>query len=289
MNAQQAFEVISKDGQYFSNTDGNNLFYYNNGNQGKVPILFLHTLRTQAEFHHKVLPYLVEDYDCYLIDWPGHGRSSKDFNQVYNAQYMVQQVIEFIEAKDLSDLIILGESIGATGALSIAAKLPNRVRSIYASNPYDSGFVIGKWAGKLVSWLGGKTPLLNKDEVKGITKYLIAGGFHDKSQLDDRFINLISDNAKNDGRFGVVLHSFLANQFSWHTLRENDYANIGSHIKVNLLYTQQDWSSPWVRRQNEQKISGKLKVIKQNDLGHFSFLEDPLHIVKAVRLGDAHS
>ncbi len=286
MHAEKAFQLISKEGQYFKNRDGNTLYYYNNGNRGKPPVLFLHTLRTQAEFHHKILPYMLDDYDCFLIDWPGHGRSSKDPSQAYSAQYMVQQVIEFIESNDLKELMIIGESIGATGALSIAAKLPSRVRAVYASNPYDAGLVIGGIAGKIVSWLGAKTPLINKDEVRAITKYLIGGGFYDRSKLDDSFIDLISDNAKQEPKFGAVLYSFFANQNSWHTLREKDYAKIADHIKVTLLYSVQDWAPHWVREQNEKSLGGTLKVVKQDMLGHFSFLEHPEHIIHVIRQGE---
>lgn len=283
MNADTAFNIISKDGEYFTNKDGSTLYFYNNSNHGKTPMLFLHTLRTQAEFHHKILPYFIDDYDCYLVDWPGHGRSSKDPHLAYTAQYMVQQVIEFIQAKGLKDMIIVGESIGATGALSIASKIPERVKSVYVSNPFDAGLVIGKLVGKVVSWLGGKTPLLNKDEIKGITKYLIAGGFIDKSQLDDKFIDLISENAKQNVNFGAVFHSFLANQKSWHKVRENDYKRIPKNIRVNLLYSDEDWSAKWVRKENEISLGGALNVIKKAKLGHFSFLEQPNHIVTVIK------
>lgn len=286
MNAEAAFNIISKDGEYFTNKDRNTLYFYNNGKKGKTPIVFLHTLRTQAEFHYKLLPHFVDDYDCYLVDWPGHGRSSMDPNLAYTAQYMVQQVIEFIQEKDLKDVIIAGESIGATGALSIASKIPERVKSVYASNPYDAGFVIGKLAGKMVSWLGGKTPKLNKDEVKPITKFLIAGGFLDKSQLDDKFIDLISENAKQNVNYGAVFHSFLANQKSWHKIRENDYQKIPETIRVNLLYSEEDWSAKWVRKENETSLGGTLNVIKQAKLGHFSFLERPSHLVSAIKEGE---
>lgn len=287
MNSQTAFNLINKDGQHFKNKDGNTLFFYNNGNKGKPPMLFLHTLRTQAEFHHKILPDFNDDYDCYLVDWPGHGRSSKDPSIAYTAQYMVKQILEFIEEQALKDLIIVGESIGATGALSIAAKIPSKVKSVYASNPYDEGFVIGKLAGKIVSWLGGKTPILNKDEVKPITKILIGGGFHDRSQLDNAFIDLISENANKDPYFGRALYSFLANQKSWHDLREYDYPQIGEHVSVHLLYGEQDWSAKWVREENKNRIGGKLTVIDRDEVGHFSFLEKPEQVVSIIKRGES--
>ena len=279
---RDAFDRISKNGTYHETSDGNRIFYYHTNN-GKPPMVFLHTLRTQAEFHHKLLAALAYDYDCILVDWPGHGRSSKNPNVAYTAQYMVDQVIELIEAKDLKEITLIGESIGGTGALSIAARIPNRIKAVYASNPYDQGFVIGKLAGKMVSWMGGRFSFVTKDEARPITKYLIGGGFYDRTQLDDRFIDLISSNATKDANFGAAFHSFLANQKTWHEIRKSDYARIPSHIPVTLHYGQQDWSSKRVRKENANKVGGNLKVVTSENTGHFSFLEHPERIIELIR------
>ena len=285
LNENDAFELIGEKGNYFQTKDGNHIYFYSEEN-GKNPMLFLHTLRTQAEFHHKILPAFAEDYDCYLLDWPGHGRSSKSLNVAYTAQYMVSQIIEFIEAKDLKNLVLAGESIGGTGVLSLATKIPERIKSIYASNPYDEGLVIGKLAGKIVSLLGGRFSVVNKDEVRPITKFLIGGGFYNSSQLEDKFLNLISNNAKTQENFGAALHSFLANQKTWHEIRKNDYPKIPKYLPVFLLYGEQDWSSKWVRKENAQNLGGNLEVITKDKVGHFSFLECPEHIIGIILKGE---
>ncbi len=285
MNESNAFEQIGTDGELFETSDGNSIYFYKTGN-GKPPMLFLHTLRTQAEFHHKLLPAFVDDYDCYVLDWPGHGRSSKNPNVAYTADYLVSRVIEFIEANDLKNLVLIGESIGATGVLALAARIPDRIKSVYASNPYDDGLIIGKPAGRMVSWLGQYTAAVTKDEKRPITKYLIGGGFYDRSRLDDKFVDLISTNATTQENFGAAFHSVLANQKTWHDIRRNDYPKIPKDLPVVLHYGRQDWSSKWVRKENEQRLGGNLKVIEQNKLGHFSFLEDPAHMIQIVKRGE---
>lgn len=285
LNENKAFELIGKSGEYLETKDGNRIYFYNNGN-GKSPMLFLHTLRTQAEFHHKILPAFVEDYNCFVLDWPGHGRSSKDPKTAYTAQYMIGQIIEFIEAKNLSNIVLVGESIGGTGVLSLAAKIPERIKSVYASNPYDEGLIIGKPIGRVISWLGERFSFIGKDEMRPITKLLMRGGFYDKSRFEEKFLDLISNNGKTAENFGVAFNSVLANQKSWHEVRKNDYPGIPKDLPVVLQYSQQDWSSQWVRKENEKNLGGDLKVIIKEKAGHFSFLECPEHIIEVIKSGE---
>lgn len=282
LDETNSFEMIGTDGNYFQTKDGNQLYYFNTGGD-KSPMLFMHTLRTQAELHYKLLPTFTQDYDCYVLDWPGHGRSNKNLNLDYTAEYFVEKAIEFIEAKDLKDLILVGESIGATASLAIAARIPERIRSVYASNPFDEGFIIGAFAGKVVSWLGGLFPRVTQDEKRGITRFVIGGGFHDRSRLEDRFMDLISQIAVSDKNYGYVFHSMLANQKTWHEIRKLDYPKIPKNLPVTLHYSDYDWSAKWVRKENKERIGGDLIVVKSDQVGHFSFLERPDKIIAAIK------
>ena len=282
LTENKAFELIGKKGNYFKTKDGNHIYFYNTG-KGEIPMLFLHTLRTQAEFHHKILPSFVDDYDCYVLDWPGHGRSSKNPKVAYTAQYMVSQIIEFIESKNLNNLILVGESIGGTGVLSLAAKIPDRIKSVYASNPYDEGLIMGTRLGRIISWLAQRFSFVGKEEIRPITKHLIGGVFYDKSHLEEKFLNLISNNGKTAKNFGVAFNSILANQKSWYKIRENEYAKIPKNLPVVLNYSQQDWSSKWVRKENAKNMGGDLKIVIKDKAGHFSFLDCPEHIIGLIK------
>lgn len=286
INEKTVFEKIGTEGKYFSTKDGSSLYYYNTG-KGKTPMLFLHTLRTQAEFHHKVLPAFVKDYDCFLLDWAGHGRSSKNISIQYTAQYMISQIIEFIETKNLKNIVVVGESIGATSALALAALIPERIKSVYASNPYDEGLIIGKPMGKIVSWLAQHFSFVGKEEARPITKLLIGGGFYNKSRFEEKFLDLISNNAINAKNFGTAFNSVLANQKSWHEIRKKNYHQIPQNINITLCYSKQDWSSKWVRKTNAELIGGNLEVIHKDRVGHFSFLECPEHIIEVIQTREA--
>ena len=64
--------------------------------------------------------------------------------------------IGFLEALDLSDRTLVGESIGAVLALTAAADVPERVRALYALNTYDyetrygDGIRRGNWFANMI-------------------------------------------------------------------------------------------------------------------------------------------
>lgn len=101
------------------------------------PLVLLHTLRTQLEYFRDLAPLLAKAYTVYAVDLPGFGYSSIDPSAPSDEPYFRSGVVSFLEALDLRDVTLVGESIGAVLALTAAAELPERVRAIYSLNTYD--------------------------------------------------------------------------------------------------------------------------------------------------------
>jgi len=101
------------------------------------PLLLIHTIRTQLEYFRSLAPLLARSHTVYAIDLPGHGHSPIDPSASFDEPYLRQAVIRFIEELNLSEVTIVGESIGGALALTVAASLPQSVKRVYAINPYD--------------------------------------------------------------------------------------------------------------------------------------------------------
>src|SRR5687768_11095004 len=120
------------------------------------PVVLLHTIRTQLEYFRSLAPLLAEKFTVYAVDLPGHGRSPIDRSAQYDEPYMRKGVVGFLEALDLRDVTFVGESIGAVLALTVAADVPDRVRAVYALNPYDyetrygDGIRRGNWFANMI-------------------------------------------------------------------------------------------------------------------------------------------
>jgi pimeloyl-ACP methyl ester carboxylesterase len=108
----------------FVTVDGVKLRYLKVG-EGPV-LLLLHTLRTQLDLFHKVIPELARDFTVYALDYPGHGYSDIPDGS-YDADFFVKYVNGFLEELDLTGVILSGVSIGASISLIIAARHNPRV------------------------------------------------------------------------------------------------------------------------------------------------------------------
>src|SRR5262245_57796024 len=78
----------------YATVDGVKLRYVKAG-EGPV-LLLLHTLRTQLDLFHKVIPRLAKDFSVYALDFPGHGYSDIPSGS-YDADFFVKYVNGFIE------------------------------------------------------------------------------------------------------------------------------------------------------------------------------------------------
>ena len=106
---------------------------YLSGGMGP-PLVLLHTVRTQAEHFRHLIPLVQERYTVYALDLPGMGYSQIVPNASYEEPAMREAVKSLITRLDLRNVTLLGESMGATLALTTAADLPVRVRRVGAIN-----------------------------------------------------------------------------------------------------------------------------------------------------------
>lgn len=94
----------------FVRCNGADLYYEANGDG--QPIVFLHGVLHSLRFFEPQLAGLAEEYRPIAIDFRGHGRSQKTELGHTVAQY-ARDVQAFIEQRDLSNIILVGWSLGA--------------------------------------------------------------------------------------------------------------------------------------------------------------------------------
>jgi len=180
--------------------DGNRSIRYLKTGNGD-PLILLHTIRTQLDYFEEVIPQLAKHFTVYAIDLPGHGYASIDTKAKYDEPYFRSAVIAFIEKLDLNKVTLVGESIGAVLALTVASQLPDRVMKVIASNTYDydqrygdgvrrgnflANFVIGQFA---IPYVGAMVAAMENILFLGI---IMKGGLRNKRwMLENYSPNLI--------------------------------------------------------------------------------------------------
>src|SRR5215472_16813040 len=72
-------------------------------------LVLLHPLRAQLEYFLPLIRALGDDFDIVVPDLPGRGHSSAPA-VAYTATYFTTCIGDFLDACDLSEVILVGES-----------------------------------------------------------------------------------------------------------------------------------------------------------------------------------
>ena len=250
------------------------------------PLLLIHTIRTQLEYFRSLAPLLATSYTVYAIDLPGHGHSPIDPSASFDEPYFRQAVIRFIEELNLSSVTVVGESIGGTLALTVAAALPQRVKRVYAINPYDyetrygDGIRRGNWFANFIIGslqipvLGAMNASLENKMVLG---KIMGGGYHDPRKLPADLLAEFDEVAHRPG-YKRIARKVLAGWPSWSKARDY-YGQISA--PVTLIYGDSDWSRPNERERTRSLIPASQMVTLKNT-GHFSAVENPSELARVI-------
>jgi pimeloyl-ACP methyl ester carboxylesterase len=261
--------------------NGTKLRYIVTG-QGPALVL-LHTLRTQLDMFQKVLPELAKRFRVYALDYPGHGYSDIP-NTAYAADFFVRTVAQALDRLDIKDSVVVGESIGASIALLLAARHNPRVRRVVAINAYDydrgrglrrsSALANVFFALNNVPLLGATLERLRQYP---IVKLVFEGGVYRKQALPAALARELYQVGNRPGHYRALM-SLVHEWPTWEQARA-EYRHIDR--PVLLLYGDHDWSRVAEREADRQAIPrATLRVIK--DAGHFASLDAPEEIVRAV-------
>ena len=247
------------------------------------PLVLIHTLRTQLDYFRKIIPELAQHYTVYALDLPGHGYSEIT-NQVHDKPLFIHHVSTLIRALKLKNITLVGESVGASISLGIAAQAQLSIQKVIALNPADyvnsNGLDRSSTLGKIL-FTGIRLPLIgwfiSHAEKRDVLKQVFEGGFENNDNLP---ANLVDEFSKVGGRKGYAkaFRSIFLNWNSW-TKDQQKYSNIKA--PVTFVYAEHDWSTSSERKNNQAQINGA-KLITIKNCGHFSALDKPQEVLKAI-------
>ena len=247
-------------------------------------IILVHTLRTQLEYFLPLIRALGPGLEIVAPDLPGHGRSTAPAVD-YTATYFTDSIAEFLEACDLNDVTLVGESIGASIALGLAARKNGRVARVIALNPYDYGRGGGiRRSSPLANVLftmmlwPGVGEIVLRSGTKGILRKIMEGGVADSRKLPDDLV----DELWTCGLLRGHARAFLSLCRQWKTWIAARAAYSGITIPVTLVYGDHDWSRTEDREANRRVLSSA-RHLSLEECGHFTCLEQPQRIATVIR------
>ncbi len=100
------------------------------GNRDKPPLLMLHGSNASLHTWNKIIDELKDDYRIISVDLPGHGLTGITPQDDYSIMGMTLFTREIIDAFDLDDVTLIGNSMGGEVALRFALTFPRDVKSL---------------------------------------------------------------------------------------------------------------------------------------------------------------
>lgn len=137
--------------------------FYDEQGSGE-PLLLLHANPGDPRDFDAVLPALAEKYRVIRLAWPGYGEAPPPLPPSAASAVMFAELLEqFVLKQDLSNLRIIGNSVGGFAAARLALHQPERVRALVLVSPggftthtfWTRLFCRMKGSERVTRWLNG--------------------------------------------------------------------------------------------------------------------------------------
>lgn len=100
------------------------------GNRDKPPLLMLHGSNASLHTWNKLVEELKDDFRIISIDLPGHGLTGITPQDDYSIMGMARFTREVVEAFELEDVTLVGNSMGGEVALRYSLMFPRDVKAL---------------------------------------------------------------------------------------------------------------------------------------------------------------
>ncbi|MCG7520900.1 alpha/beta fold hydrolase [Ruegeria sp. Ofav3-42] len=110
---------------------GGSIHYVEKGDPTKQTIVLIHGLAGQLQhFTYAMVDLLAKDYHVIALDRPGCGYSTRETADLAHLPQQGRMIQEFLDAKGISNAVLVGHSLGGAVSLAIALDYPEKTRAL---------------------------------------------------------------------------------------------------------------------------------------------------------------
>lgn len=264
--------IKSKD-SFFQVSDGAWIYFEDYGRENGNPIVILHGFLCSSKFFYKNIEGLSKNHRLVLVDWRGHGSSSKCLHGL-TMDRCARDIHELLEYLDLRDVTLLGWSMGSSVVMEYYEQFKNdRLKKIGVIDSALYPFSPEAWNSHSLAGfnMDGMTAVLERamtdhdGYTRGFTRLCFK---HPPCQEDEDWVS--TEMKKLPAYIAFALY----NDFLF-----KDYTGTLSKIDIPLLICCAD--SPAIPagiamgRHYRDLVDGRCFFHEFQGLGHVMFLEDP--------------
>lgn len=94
--------------------------------KGTITLIFIHGAFIDKKYWQAQINYFYENYQVIAVDLAGHGKSGNNRTD-WSIQALGEDVVKIITDLNLSNIILIGHSLGGDVILEAANKIPDRI------------------------------------------------------------------------------------------------------------------------------------------------------------------
>ncbi|WP_170400703.1 alpha/beta fold hydrolase [Ruegeria arenilitoris] len=111
--------------------NGGNIHYVERGDPSQQTLVMIHGLTGQLQhFTYALTDLLADDYHVIAVDRPGCGYSTRDTADLGRLPEQGRMIQEFLDAKGITDAILVGHSLGGAVSLAMALDYPEKTKAL---------------------------------------------------------------------------------------------------------------------------------------------------------------
>jgi pimeloyl-ACP methyl ester carboxylesterase len=140
------------------------------GGDTAPPVVFVHGLLSSSKTWKKVLASSASGHSAIAVDLPGSGFSDRPWPYDYSAPSQALALIDFLDARRIGRVVLVGSSLGGGVCLIAAAARPDRVAGLVLVNAASPGMTI-PWSFRTL-----RTPILGELQIEFLVRPVVEFG-----------------------------------------------------------------------------------------------------------------
>lgn len=123
---------------YVSSTDSVQIYYTKTAVKSENTLVFIHCWGCNGTYWEAQIKYFAKSHQVITLDLAGHGLSGADRDN-FTIEKFADDVVAVVKTLGLSNIVLVGHSLGAAVAIETSLKAPDQVKGIITVDTFATG------------------------------------------------------------------------------------------------------------------------------------------------------